>query len=146
MLDSTRFEGRFENGLLMDAAALVKPQIGGEVRLPMEMADAGVAPSDVPATTPGTPRIKVSAACLPQYPPAAMRTLAVGSSGFSLLVGPDSQVRRVRWFHRSGTDFTHQLLDLTAIASLLNCAILPGTVDGRPAERWMPVEYVWKIE
>lgn len=144
--DFTRFEGRFEHDLLAAPVALVKPQIGGEVRVPLETADAAIEPPAVATGVPGAPNIQVTGTCSPQYPPAAVRAQATGRSGFALLVEPDSRVRRIRWFHHSGSDFVHQLLDLTALASLMNCAIAPGTLDDKPAERWMPIEYLWKLE
>jgi TonB family protein len=147
LADGSRLEGRFHAGMLLDGGLLVRHGPAGEQRLPVDVAEPSL--PDVPplaASAPGRPTLNVDRRCGPQYPPVAIRQHATGRTRMALLVDPDGSVRRVRIVAPSGLDLAHQVLDLTAITAILGCALTPGTLDGQPAARWLPVEYLWKLE
>lgn len=139
-----RFEGRFVDNLLQAPITLVKTMDGVQRRLPMDLPETAVEAPPLPASAPGQPRIDALADCKPRYPVAALAQAAMGSSRFSLRIEPDGQVSRVRIDHRSGTDFAHQLLDLSALGALLGCP-REGAGPGGQAQ-WLAIEYVWKLE
>lgn len=83
----------------------------------------------------------------PDYPAAARRARASGTTGVELMVAPDGKVLETRLLTPSGTTPEHQLLDQTALAALSQCRMQmpPGTPsnDGpRPAR----IEFLWILE
>lgn len=81
------------------------------------------------------------------YPAAARRAGATGTTGVELMVAPDGKILETRVLTPSGTTPEHQLLDQAALALLSRCRMQmpPGTssTDGpRPAR----LEYAWRLE
>jgi hypothetical protein len=142
-----RFEGRFVNNLLQAPATLVKTTDGAELRLPVEMTDDDEAPPAPVASAASAAhgvRIRVDSTCRPNYPVQAVRQVVMGTSMLALRIEPGARVSRARIEHRSGADFMHQLLDLSALAGLVDC---PFEYTGSDtAAQWMRVDYVWKLE
>lgn len=142
-----RFEGRFVNSVLQGPATLVKTTAGAELRLPVETTygdEAPPAPVASAASAANGVRLRMDTTCAPNYPAQAVRLGVTGTSKIALRIEPGSRVSRARIEHRSGADFTHQLLDLSALAGLVDCP-LQYTGNGGEAE-WLRIEYVWKLE
>lgn len=143
-----RFEGRFAGNLLQAPATMVKTTAdGAELRVPLDFPD-GTEPPPTPAASPASVaqavRIRFESRCAPRYPQPAIAQGATGTSKLAFRVEPDAKVSRVRIDRRSGSDFAHQLLDLSALAGLVDC---PYELAQPTAQaQWARVEYVWKLE
>jgi TonB family protein len=90
----------------------------------------------------GQPRpvIDYSSCSKPAWPAGAQEANRTGSVTLLFLIGQDGKVKQSRIVKSSG----HTDLDDAAHTSLARCRFKPGTVDGKPAEAWMPVQYIWK--
>jgi len=143
-----RFEGRFANNLLQAPATMVKTAAdGAQLRIPIDFPDANDPPPTPVASAASAVnavRIRFESRCAPKYPQPAIAQAATGTTRLSMRVEPDATVSRMRLDRRSGSDFAHQLLDLSALAGLVDC---PYDLAG-PATtaQWTRIDYAWKLE
>jgi protein TonB len=92
-------------------------------------------------------RIDVSTCAKPEYPPAAARAEATGTTRIKFTVDAEGKVSKAEIERPSGPTREHRLLDKTAADALGQCRFKPGIDgDGKPVGGIANVEYVWKID
>ena len=144
-----RLEAAFTRGGLSGPGVLVQQQAGAERRLPVDVGDAPQPAALAASAAGGTAafaRISDFRTCRPEYPPMALRARAVGTTTLALFVDTDGHVQHARLVHASGTDFTHGLLDLSALVSLASCAIAPARIDGQAVQDWLRIDFRWVLD
>ncbi|MBI3157342.1 MAG: TonB family protein [Burkholderiales bacterium] len=108
-----------------------------------------------PAAAPAPPRVARPAianvaACAPtaaDYPAAALRAEATGTTRIRFTVGADGKLANAEVIGRSGSSREHRALDRVAQDKLSECTFRPGVdAEGRPTGGTFEVEYVWKIQ
>jgi protein TonB len=96
---------------------------------------------------PRAARISAGAAqCHPEYPAAAQRAGATGSTRIRFTVDALGHIAGSQILHASGSTREHRLMDQAAAAALARCPVQVGTDDqGRPVGTTTDVEYVWSL-
>ncbi len=96
------------------------------------------------------PAIANAKECAPtgeDYPPAAQRAEATGTTRVRFTVGPDGRVTGSEVVKSAGPTREHRLLDRVAQTKLSECKFKPGTDEnGKPTGGSFDVEYVWKLD
>ena len=143
--NGNRYEGPFNQGQLSGKAEVTWVKGHAPTRVERFMAQD-------PATLAGagndvvSPRARVDASCLPQYPAAALRAEATGTTTAAFLVSDTGQALKVAITVSSGDTPAHKLLDFATADALWKCPFTPGRVQGKPTEMWVPVDFVWKLK
>jgi protein TonB len=111
---------------------------------------------EAPPAPPPPPRVAARPAignvqsCAPRnedYPPAALRAEATGTTKIRFTVGPDGKLVSSQIVRSAGASREHKMLDRVAQAKLAECTFKPGIDEnGRAVGGSFDVEYVWKIE
>ena len=122
-------------------------------------APVSIAPAPAPAAppTPAAPpapkpqavpaRIDVSTCEKPEYPSAALRADATGTSKIRFTVDATGAVAKAEIERTAGSSREHRLLDRTAIEALSKCRFKPGIDEqGKPIGGTTMVDYVWKTD
>ena len=105
------------------------------------------APAPAPVRKPVPARIDVSTCDKPDYPPAAARAEATGTTRIRFVVDAEGKVSKADVEGAAGASREHRLLDRTALEALSKCRFKPGTDEqGKPVGGTTVVEYVWKLE
>lgn len=96
---------------------------------------------------PRAARINAGAAqCHPEYPAAAQRAGATGSTRIRFTVDALGRIAGSQILHASGSTREHRLMDQAAAAALARCPVQVGTDEqGRPVGTTTDVEYVWSL-
>jgi protein TonB len=96
---------------------------------------------------PRAARINAGAAqCHPEYPAAAQRAGATGSTRIRFTVDALGRIAGSQILHPSGPTREHRLMDQAAAAALAQCPVQVGTDEqGRPVGTTTDVEYVWSL-
>jgi protein TonB len=88
--------------------------------------------------------------CAPRaedYPPAAVRAEATGTTVLRFTVGSDGKLLNAQVLNSAGPSREHKLLDRVALNKLGECRFKPGVDEnGRPASGTLDFTYVWKLE
>lgn len=119
-----------------------------------------IAPAPAPVapgpTAPAAPRVAAKpaianvAACAPtgdDYPAAAKRADATGTTSIEFTVGADGKMTDARVVRSAGSSREHRTLDRVALTKLSECTFKPGLDEnGRPMGGSFRVEYVWRLE
>jgi periplasmic protein TonB len=119
-------------------------------------ANAIAAVSNVPAPVPAplpppaaaipmrvAPVIHAASQCeKPEYPSASRRMEEEGVVQLLFLIGVDGRVIQSQVEKSSG----YNRLDEAARSALSRCVFKPGTLDGKPAQDWASMKYVWRLE
>jgi len=114
-----------------------------------------VAPPAPPAPPPpprvvAKPAIANVRACAPSsddYPAAARRAEATGSTRIRFVVGADGKLASAEVVKSAGPTREHKMLDRVALAKLGECRFTAGIDEnGKPVGGSFDVEYVWKLE
>ena len=97
------------------------------------------------------PVIANASACAPRpedYPPAAQRAEATGTTVIRFTVGSDGKLAGAPQIVRSaGATREHKSLDRLAVTKLSECRFTPGADEnGKPVGASFDVEYVWKLD
>ena len=114
--------------------------------------EAPPAPPAPPAPAPRAiqPAIANVASCAPRaedYPTAALRAEATGTTRIRFTVGPDGKMTKSEVVRRAGASREHRLLDKVAQDKLSECTFKPGSdANGKPIGGTFEVEYVWRIQ
>lgn len=119
-----------------------------------------IAPAPTPAApapaAPAAPRIAAKpaianvSACAPtgdDYPAAAKRADATGTTAIEFTVGADGKMTEAKVVRSAGASREHRTLDRVALTKLSECTFKPGVDEhGRPVGGSFRVEYVWRLE
>jgi protein TonB len=107
-------------------------------------------PPPAPPRVAARPAIGNVQACAPKnedYPAAALRAEATGSTKIRFTVGPDGKMNNAEIVKTAGPSREHKMLDRVALTKLSECSFRPGNDEnGKPVGGSFEVEYVWKIE
>lgn len=111
-------------------------------------APAPAAPVAAPAPRQAVPaRIDVSTCEKPEYPAAALRAEATGTTKIRFTVDAAGKVAKAEIERPSGSSREHRLLDRTAVEALSKCPFKAGTDElGKAVGATAVVDYVWKTE
>ena len=104
-------------------------------------------PAAAPATAPAK-SVRIAAIAdfstceKPAYPKASQRNEETGTVTLSFLVGVDGKVADSKILKSSG----FRDLDKAAQNGIGRCVFKPGSVDGKPEQAWMSMQYVWNLD
>jgi protein TonB len=123
----------------------IKPPPPPDVRV--QPAPAVQAPPP-PAIAARPPHMNANdAGCKPEYPAAALRAQATGTTRINFTIDANGKVTNAEVVGSSGPTREHRMLDKAAAAALSQCPFTPGIDStGKPVGMVLPVEYVWKLE
>lgn len=121
---------------------------------PAPVVVARPAPAPAPAAPPSPPadlsrpaQLEASQCQRPEYPLAALRAEATGTTRIRFGVDARGRVTDARVLQRSGYSREHRLLDSAAVDTLGRCRFSPGLdASGRPVGGYATVEYVWTLQ
>jgi protein TonB len=83
----------------------------------------------------------------PEYPAAALRAEATGTTKIRFTVDAAGVVSKSEIERSAGASREHRLLDRTAVEALSKCRFKPGTDEnGKATGGTTVVDYVWKTE
>ena len=112
-------------------------------------------PVAAPVAPPAPPRVAARPAfanardCAPtgdDYPAAAKRAEATGTTKVRFNVGADGKLAGAEVLRSSGPSREHKMLDRVAVTKLSECTFKAGLDEnGRPAGASFDVDYVWKL-
>jgi protein TonB len=115
-----------------------------------------LAPAPAPPAEPAPPRVAARpaigniSACAPtgaDYPAAASRAEATGTTRVRFAVDAAGQLAKAEVVKSAGPSREHRLLDRIALDKLSGCSFKAGVDEnGRPAGGTFEVEYLWKLE
>jgi protein TonB len=111
-----------------------------------------IAPAPAPAAPPAPvvaarPAIADASQCKPEYPPAATRAEATGTTVIRFTVDANGRLAGADVVRSAGPSREHRLLDRAAVSALSECRFSPGRDEnGRPVGASFNVEYVWKLQ
>ncbi len=107
-------------------------------------------PSPVQRRAPVVPAIGNVSSCAPgpdDYPSAARRAEATGTTKIKFSVGADGKLLNSEIVRSAGSSREHKLLDRLAQSKLSECTFKAGTDEnGRPSGGSFEVEYVWRLQ
>ena len=87
-----------------------------------------------------------AAQCHPEYPAAAQRAGATGTTRIRFTVDAAGRVAATQILRASGSARENRLMDQAAAAALARCPVQVGTDDqGRPVGTTTDVDYVWTL-
>jgi protein TonB len=93
------------------------------------------------------PVINVNSCDKPEYPAAAQRADATGTSKIRFIVDGTGVVSKAEVERPAGSSREHRLLDRAAMDALSKCRFKPGIDEhGKPVGGTVLVEYVWKLD
>ena len=117
---------------------------------------APVVAAPTPPAPPAPPRVAArpaianAASCAPtgdDYPAAARRAEATGTSRIRFTVDDHGKVVKVDLLKSAGSSREHRMLDKVAIDKLSECTFKPGIDEnGKPVGGSFDVDYVWKLD
>jgi protein TonB len=116
---------------------------------PVQAPPAPPAPPPPPrqAARPAIANVKSCAPTNADYPRAALRAEATGTTKVRFNVDAAGKLAGVEVVKSAGSSREHKLLDRVAVEKLSECKFQPGADEnGRPMGGSFDVEYVWKIE
>jgi protein TonB len=96
------------------------------------------------------PAIANVQACAPtgeDYPAAALRAEATGTTKIRFTIGPDGRMTNAEVVRSSGPSREHKQMDRVALSKLSGCSFRAGADEnGQPVGASFDVDYVWKLE
>jgi protein TonB len=78
----------------------------------------------------------------PEYPRSSLRNEEQGTVTHRFVVSPGGRVLKA-WIVRSSG---YRDLDRASQDALSHCAFRPASIDGRPVQSTMELQYVWKLQ
>ena len=128
----------------------VAPPPAPQVFNPPPAPPAAPPPPPAPARRAAQPAIANVQACAPtndDYPAAALRAEATGTTQVRFTVGADGKLASVEVSRSAGPSREHKQLDRVAVQKLSGCAFKPGIDEnGNAVGGTFLVDYVWKLE
>jgi periplasmic protein TonB len=135
------------------------PTITTTTTTPPPAAPVTISPPPAPAAPPAPPApprvaarpavLNVSA-CAPKnedYPPAAVRAEATGTTVIRFTIDAAGKVSNAEVVKSAGASREHRQLDRLALQKLSECTFRPGNDEnGKPVGGSTDVTYVWKLE
>ena len=110
-------------------------------------APVAIAPPAAPADLARPAQLDVSRCEKPEYPMAARRASASGTTQIRFAVDGAGHVTSAQLLRASGGSREHRALDQAAVAALSRCSFRPGTDEsGKPVGGYATVDYVWKLD
>jgi periplasmic protein TonB len=131
------------------------PAITVQTTTPPPPTPVTIAPAPAPAAPPAPavapvaaqPAITNVSACKPEYPQAALKAEASGTTAIKFTIDATGKVVSADVVKTSGASREHRLLDRAAVTSLSGCTFRPGRdASGQAVGAATTVEYVWKLE
>jgi periplasmic protein TonB len=129
------------------------------VTTPPPVAPVTIAPPPAPTAPPAPPappRVAARPAvaniqsCAPKnedYPAAAVRAEATGTTRIRFNIGADAKLLGSEVVRSAGPTREHKMLDRLALSKLSECQFRAGTDEnGKPVGAAFDVEYVWKLD
>jgi periplasmic protein TonB len=129
------------------------------VQTPPPAAPVTIAPPPAPEAPPAPPppprvaarpAIANASACAPtsdDYPAAARRAEATGTTSVRFNVGADGKLAGAEVVRSAGPSREHKQLDRVALSKLSECTFRAGQDEnGRPVGATFQVDYVWKLD
>jgi TonB family protein len=122
-----------------------------EIAVPTALSPEQIAATQQPRVQSGRskPAIGDVSACAPKdedYPAAAVRTNATGTTRIRFTVGQTGYLINSEIVKTSGKTRSHRQLDRVALAKLSECKFAAGvSANGSPTGGTFEVEYVWKL-
>jgi periplasmic protein TonB len=123
---------------------------------PVTIAPPPVVAASAPPAPPAPPRVAARpaignvSACAPKnedYPPAAVRAEATGTTKIRFTVDATGKLANAEVVKPAGGSREHRLLDRVALQKLSECTFRPGVDEnGKPSGGTFDVDYVWKLE
>ena len=111
---------------------------------------AAPAPPAPPPRVAARPTIANARDCAPtadDYPAAARRAEATGSTRVRFTVGADGKLAGADVLKSSGSSREHKMMDRVAVTKLSECTFRPGQDEnGKAIGGTYEVEYVWKLD
>lgn len=80
--------------------------------------------------------------CKPRFPQVSIRNGETGTVKLQLLINVNGYISRAKVVETSG----FRDLDRAAMVGFLGCKFEPPLKNGLPTERWVDMEYAWKID
>jgi periplasmic protein TonB len=127
-----------------------------QVAPPVQAVTVTPAPAIVASAPPPPPRraaspaIANASACAPtadDYPTAARRSEATGTTRVRFAVGADGKLASAQVVRSAGSSREHKMLDRLAMTKLSECTFKAGIDEnGKPVGASFDVEYVWKLD
>lgn len=112
--------------------------------------EAPPAPPAPPPRVAARPAIANAKDCAPtsdDYPAAARRAEATGTTQVRFTVGADGKLANAEVTRSAGPSREHKMLDRLAVSKLSECRFQAGRDDtGKPVGDSFVVDYVWKLE
>ena len=106
-------------------------------------------PAPVAPRVAARPTVTNMQACAPtgdDYPAAANRAEATGTTRIRFNVGPDGKLAGAEIVRSAGPSREHKMLDRVTLAKLSDCTFRAGADEnGKPVGATFEVEYVWKL-
>ena len=132
-----------EDAIVAPLATDDKPVVIASVGLPND----NVVHDQPARATPHPAFINAGAAqCRPEYPAAALRAGATGSTVIRFSVDATGRISGSRILQASGSSRENRLMDKAAADALAQCPVQVGTDDlGRPVGTTTDVRYDWKM-
>jgi protein TonB len=114
---------------------------------PVVIAPAAPAPP-APPVQHFAPRAAIAdaSACKPDYPAAAIKEDATGTTKIRFTVDASGKLASAEVIKSAGASRAHKALDRAAVSGLSECKFKPGIDEnGRAVGATVDVEYVWKL-
>jgi protein TonB len=96
------------------------------------------------------PAVLNVSSCAPQardYPAAAVRADATGTTRIRFAIGADGKVTKADVIDSAGPTREHKMLDRLAVSKLSECTFKPGSdASGKPIGGTTEVVYVWRLQ
>jgi protein TonB len=101
------------------------------------------APTAAPAAVSRVAAVADFSTCAkPEWPKSSLRNEETGTVTLQFLIGVDGRVMDSKVLKSSG----FRDLDKAAQTGISKCRFKPGSVDGKPEQAWMQMQYVWTLE
>jgi protein TonB len=101
------------------------------------------APPAPPVKTVRTAAVANFSTCAkPEWPRSSLRNEETGTVTLAFVIGVDGRVVESKVTKSSG----YRELDRAAVNGISKCVFKPGTIDGKPEQASMQMQYVWTLE